>query len=211
MAGDAVLVVDEAVGVAQGDRLGAELEQFLSLEYPDLDVAAAVAESAEQVDRFQVYQALLLPLENVKQNLKYHPEGDALYHSLQVFDLARDELPYSPAFDGLVQGFQDRTFKNADPTVPHFVVLSQVAEGTTTDQVLTSLNSQEPPPEFDLPAGVPSDIQEHVRLMYDLMALAYQGVMGRCMGEQSCSLRDAAQWIGVERVLEAVRLRGIFP
>lgn len=46
------------------------------------------------------------------------------------------------------------TFKNADSTVPHFVVLSQVAEGTTTDQVLTSLNSQEPPPDFFLGAGL---------------------------------------------------------
>jgi hypothetical protein len=27
--------------------------------------------------------------------------------------IARDELPYTPAFDALVQGFQDRTFKNA--------------------------------------------------------------------------------------------------
>ncbi len=34
--------------------------------------------------------------------------------------------------------------------------------------------SQEPPPEMDLPPGVPSDVQEHVRLMYDLMALAFQ-------------------------------------
>ena len=28
--------------------------------------------------------------------------------------IARDELPYTAAFDELVQGFQDRTFKNAD-------------------------------------------------------------------------------------------------
>lgn len=28
--------------------------------------------------------------------------------------LARDELPYTPAFEQLWQGFQDRTFKNAD-------------------------------------------------------------------------------------------------
>ena len=34
-----------------------------------------------------------------------------LYNSAGV---ARDELPYTPAFDALVQGFQDRTFKNAD-------------------------------------------------------------------------------------------------
>ena len=40
---------------------------------------------------------LLVPLETVKQNSKFHPEGDALYHSLQVFDL-RDELPYDEEF-----------------------------------------------------------------------------------------------------------------
>ena len=76
----------------------AELEQFLAREYPDLDVEDAVAEASEQVDRFLIYEALLLPLENVKQSPKWHPEGDALYHSLQVFDHARDQLPYDEEF-----------------------------------------------------------------------------------------------------------------
>ena len=67
-------------------------------EYPELDLDEELRAAAEQVDRFQVYEALLLPLENVKQSPKYHPEGDALYHSLQVFDLARDELPYDEEF-----------------------------------------------------------------------------------------------------------------
>ncbi|WP_394847023.1 HD domain-containing protein [Pendulispora brunnea] len=34
---------------------------------------------------------LLLGLDGVRQPLRYHPEEDALYHSLQVFDLARRE------------------------------------------------------------------------------------------------------------------------
>jgi predicted HD phosphohydrolase len=76
----------------------AELEQFLEREYPDLDLAAAEAEAAEQIDRFQLFESLLLPLENVKQPLQYHPEGDALYHSLQVFDHARDQLAYDEEF-----------------------------------------------------------------------------------------------------------------
>ena len=41
---------------------------------------------------------LLEPLEEVKQNPRYHPEGDALYHSLQVFELARDRQPYDEEF-----------------------------------------------------------------------------------------------------------------
>jgi hypothetical protein len=45
-------------------------------------------------------------------------------------------------------------FKNADRTVPHFVELQQVAEGTTIDQVMEFLTSEEqgPPPAWALPA-----------------------------------------------------------
>lgn len=32
--------------------------------------------------------SLLSALDGIQQSPKYHPEGDALYHSLQVFDLA---------------------------------------------------------------------------------------------------------------------------
>jgi len=76
----------------------AELELFLAKEYPDLALEEQIVESEERIDRFQVYRALLLPLETVKQSREYHPEGDALYHSLQVFELAREELPYDEEF-----------------------------------------------------------------------------------------------------------------
>src|SRR5262245_27248284 len=76
----------------------AEWEQFLAQEYPDLALEEVIEEAEEQIDRFQVYRALLLPLETVKQSREYHPEGDALYHSLQVFELARNELPYDEEF-----------------------------------------------------------------------------------------------------------------
>jgi hypothetical protein len=33
--------------------------------------------------------SLLVSLDGVRQSPRYHPEGDALFHSLQVFDLAR--------------------------------------------------------------------------------------------------------------------------
>lgn len=75
-----------------------QLEQLLAREYPELDVEAALREAQQQPDRFQVYEALLLPLENVRQGRRYHPEGDVLYHSLQVFDHARDALSYDEEF-----------------------------------------------------------------------------------------------------------------
>ncbi len=76
----------------------AELEQFLVAEYPNIDLDESLLEAESKVDRFQIYQMLLLPLENVKPNPAYHPEGDVLFHSLQVFDLAKDERPYDEEF-----------------------------------------------------------------------------------------------------------------
>ena len=70
----------------------------MRLVYPEFNVEQKLVELAETPDPFQVYYAILLPLENVKQHPKYHPEGDVLYHSLQVFDLACDEMPYDEEF-----------------------------------------------------------------------------------------------------------------
>lgn len=39
-------------------------------------------------DIFDALVAMLEPLARVRQDPKHHPEGDALFHSLQVFDLA---------------------------------------------------------------------------------------------------------------------------
>jgi hypothetical protein len=44
--------------------------------------------------------------------------------------VARDDLPYSTAFDGLCQGFQDRTFKNAHPEQVFSALLKYVRSGT---------------------------------------------------------------------------------
>jgi hypothetical protein len=76
----------------------AELEKLLETEYPEIELDQAVIEAESKVDRFQIYRMLLLPLERVRQSPKYHPEGDALYHSLQVFDLACDAQPYDEEF-----------------------------------------------------------------------------------------------------------------
>ena len=40
----------------------------------------------------------------------------------------------------------------------------------------------------------------------------YRNVASRCVKVGSgCSLRDAANWIGIERVVEAIDLRGFYP
>ncbi|MEM9354482.1 MAG: hypothetical protein AAGA92_15860 [Planctomycetota bacterium] len=49
-------------------------------------------------ERFAEYVTLLKPLADVRQDPATHPEGDALYHSLQVFVLAEEALPYDEEF-----------------------------------------------------------------------------------------------------------------
>jgi hypothetical protein len=75
-----------------------ELEELLAREYPNLRLDEALERTAEVVDPYHIYRMLLLPLEEVEQPSRYHPEGDALYHSLQVFELARDHRPYDEEF-----------------------------------------------------------------------------------------------------------------
>lgn len=75
-----------------------ELEELIAREHPEVNLDEAIAEQEEAVDPYQIFRLLLLPLETVKQNPKYHPEGDVLYHSLQVFDLAREERPWDEEF-----------------------------------------------------------------------------------------------------------------
>lgn len=59
----------------------------------------------------------------VKMNAIDQEHLQELYNASGV---ARDELPYSPAFDTLVQGFQDRTFKNAHPEQIFAAILKYV-------------------------------------------------------------------------------------
>ena len=75
-----------------------ELRQLMQEWYPDLRIDEKLEELETQPNHSDLIYALMLPLENVKQHPKYHPEGDALYHSLQVFDLACDCLPYDEEF-----------------------------------------------------------------------------------------------------------------
>ena len=76
----------------------AELEALLLEENPELNLDEEVERLEDHIDPFTLFRMLLEPLEGVKQSPKYHPEGDALYHSLQVFELAREERPYDEEF-----------------------------------------------------------------------------------------------------------------
>jgi len=56
-------------------------------------------------------------------------------HLQELYDatgIARDELPYTDAFNELVQGFQDRTFKNADHQQLFVAILKYVRSSSNS-------------------------------------------------------------------------------
>lgn len=67
-------------------------------QYRGLAGVCVASPLAERGDCFERFRDLLAPLEKIRQDPRYHPEGDALYHSLQVFDHARDHAPYDAEF-----------------------------------------------------------------------------------------------------------------
>jgi hypothetical protein len=58
----------------------------------------AVGAEWESDERFARYRRLLLPLSRIQPDRRRHPEADVLYHSLQVFNLACEELAYDEEF-----------------------------------------------------------------------------------------------------------------
>jgi hypothetical protein len=113
----------------------AELEQFLEKEYPDLDLEnleeLAGNDDEPEVDPYLVFQTMLEPLEKVKQSKTYHPEGDVLYHLLQVFELAKSVRGYDEEF--LIAALLHDVGKGIDP-FDHVAAGLEALEGLITER-----------------------------------------------------------------------------
>lgn len=108
-----------------------ELEELIAREYPDINLEDELAERMDAVDPYQLYRLLLLPLESVKQNPRYHPEGDVLYHSLQVFELAKDARPWDEDF--LLAALLHDIGKGIDPS-DHVGAALSALDGLLTER-----------------------------------------------------------------------------
>ncbi len=110
-----------------------DVEPELAAAMPEPAPDSVPLSFADHLDRFAVYKMRLLPLESVKQNPTYHPEGDALYHSLQVFHLARDVQPYDEEF--LLAALLHDVGKAIDPQ-GHVVAAVEALRGAVTERTL---------------------------------------------------------------------------
>jgi len=108
-----------------------ELEALLRETTPDFEERMERAQ--DHADVWELYRLLLLPLEKVKQCPKHHPEGDALYHSLQVFQLACHVRGYDEEF--LLAALLHDVGKGIDPH-DHVAAGVEALEGAVTDRTL---------------------------------------------------------------------------
>jgi hypothetical protein len=112
----------------------AQLEQLIAAEHPDVDLAADLAtleDGPSRPDPYMLWPLLLAPLAEVKQSTKYHPEGDALYHSLQAFELARERFPYDVEL--ITAALLHDAGKAIEPH-DHVAAGLEALEGTLTDR-----------------------------------------------------------------------------
>jgi hypothetical protein len=107
-----------------------ELEDLLAQEYPDLQLDEAMADDGVD-DPYPLFRVFLAALEAVKQPPEFHPEGDALFHTLQVFELARDARPYDEEF--LLAALLHDVGKGIDPT-DHVAAGLQALDGLITER-----------------------------------------------------------------------------
>ncbi len=172
----------------------AELEALLRSENPDIDLDLEVDHAEDDFDRFELFRMLLAPLEGVKQGAKYHPEGDALYHSLQVFELARDERPYDEEF--LLAALLHDVGKAIDPA-DHVTAGLQALEGAITERTETLIAHH-----MEAHAYRANTLggRARVRLQQledfdDLMLLRELDVKGRVPGAFVCELSEALEFL----------------
>jgi predicted nucleotidyltransferase len=175
----------------------AELEHLLRREYPgvDLDNAAAIGlDAGAGLDRFELYRLLLGPLEAVKQNAAYHPEGDALYHSLQVFELARRQRPWDEEF--LLAALLHDVGKAIDPS-DHVSAGLEALEGAVTPRTRFLIAHHMDAAAYD-DGTIGHRARERLRRsddFEDLMLLRELDSAGRRRGVAVCTVAEAIAYL----------------
>lgn len=172
----------------------AELEKLLRDEDPTADLESEVERLEDYIDRFELYRYLLTPLEDVKQSRTYHPEGDALYHSLQVFELARRERPYDEEF--LLAALLHDVGKAIDPS-DHVQAGLMALEGAITERTEFLIAHHMEALEYH--SGTLSARKrrrlEQSEDFEDLMLLRELDNKGRVPGAPVCEVSEALDYI----------------
>ncbi len=173
-----------------------ELESLIAQWYPEVDTDAEGLGFDDQPIDAEMLRLLLAPLEAVKQNPAYHPEGDALYHSLQVFELARSEREWDVEL--CLAALVHDVGKCLDPT-DHVGSGIEALQGLVSERVLTLVAYHMQAHEYR--AGTLGSRArrrfEQLPDYEDLLLLSELDQAGRRRGAVVCSLDEALDWLSL--------------
>ncbi len=109
-------------------EIRAQLQQLMGSSgvFPDTLPGPGTPDDDELPDdRFEHYLALLVPLDRVMQSTDTHPEGDVLYHCLQVFELTCESHPWDEEL--LTAALLHDVGKGIDPRDSHAASLTALS------------------------------------------------------------------------------------
>ena len=178
------------------EALPTDFEIRLSLQQlvaADGEIKADADPNAEN-RRYHYFLSLLLPLDRVRQDRVHHPEGDVLYHSLQVFELAREQFPWDEEF--LLAALLHDVGKGIDP-LDHITAGLSVLQGYISDRTRWLIENHGLAQRVHQgTAGVRAKRRlSHSEDNEALDALANCDRQGRLPGRVVCSPEDAIEYI----------------
>ncbi|MEM6504875.1 MAG: HD domain-containing protein [Planctomycetota bacterium] len=171
-----------------------ELDSLMKRWYPELDTEALDLGADEPPLDVAMLRLLLAPLESVKQNPAFHPEGDALYHSLQVFELARAEREWD--IELCLAALVHDVGKAIDPA-DHVVAGLGALAGLVSERVLILVAHHMEAHGYragTLGARARRRL-EQLSDFEDLLLLSDLDQGGRRRGLSVCSLDEALAWL----------------
>ena len=165
-------------------------------DQPEPEPGEEVARLADLVDRFAVYKLRLAPLEAIKQDPRRHPEGDALYHSLQAFENARDARPFDEEF--LVAALLHDVGKVVDFQDPSKAA-AEALRGSVTPRTLALIGNLRVFQDSREKPGAPPPVDDPDTLD-DLALLLEIDRASRVPGVPVCTVEEALDYLrGLDR------------
>lgn len=171
-----------------------EVEEALKAQAPGADLEAELVGLDPRSDRFATYSLLLGLLEDVEQSTSAHPEGDALFHSLQVFDLAVLERPCDEEFlSAALLHDVGKSVEGTDHTT-HGLELLDGLITRRTRWLIEFLPSGQELAAGRLPAKAKATLERHENFE-DLMLLVELDRRGRQPGARTSALEEAVDYL----------------
>ncbi len=170
-----------------------ELEALIEREHGDMEPEPTAAGSSG-FRCYDLFEMLLQPLANVKQSARYHPEGDVLYHLLQVFELARKQVPYDEEF--LQAALLHDIGKGIDPN-DHVNAALQALEGLITERTRYLIENHMMAHQYKSgELGHRNCIRlERSEYLEDLLLLQELDKQGREPGVPVCTVTEALNYL----------------